>query len=326
MRYLTLALRVCTALLLLGGAGVMHAGAQNNNIHAAAAALSNFQVLPASVVGGKTTFGTLTLTNPAPLGGAPVTIHADNLAVAPIRTLRIPAGVTTFHFVINTYRVLSDVDVTLSATCSGVTKTAPLTVQAKPVDLYGLYTDTPIASGGSGNHTGTVLLDGNAPEGGAIVTLSSDNAAVTVPESVTVPAGQKSANFTFTPNAVANDTGVKLTATYNGISKFTHFLVRPAVPPTIAAIFARDTQAGATGSLQIFLTGPAPNAMQVTISCNPAPDITIASSATIPSGQNSLQVPFQAAMVARPTLVTITVTVGNSSSKTSCVIYPGQPG
>jgi hypothetical protein len=326
MKYGILALRVCAALLLLGGVGLLPVGAQNHPVHAAAqapsTALSNFQVLPASVIGGNTTFGTLTFTNPTPRGGVNVTIHSSSPAAQSFRSLHIPAGVTTYHFVIDTFRVPSDVDVTLSATYNGVTLNAPLTVEATPAILYGIYTNTHSATGGAGDQTGTVVLNGKAPEGGAVVALSSDNAAITVPESVTIPAGQRSATFTFTPNVVMADTSVNLSATYNGVTKFTHFFVRVIVPPTIAAVSAADVQAGANGMLQITLTGPAPYDMQVAIVANPSSDITIPSTATVLSGHTTLQVPFQAGMVARPTLVRITVTVGNSSSTTSIVVSP----
>ena len=49
--------------------------------------------------------------------------------------------------------------------------------------------------------TGTVTLNMPAPSGGALVTLSSSNSFVTVPGSITVPAGQTSTTFIATTTA-----------------------------------------------------------------------------------------------------------------------------
>jgi hypothetical protein len=45
---------------------------------------------------------------------------------------------------------------------------------------------------------GTVTLNGAAPSGGALVTLSSTNSFVQVPSSITIAAGQTSGTFTAT--------------------------------------------------------------------------------------------------------------------------------
>ncbi|HLL25503.1 MAG TPA: lamin tail domain-containing protein, partial [Kofleriaceae bacterium] len=66
--------------------------------------------------------------------------------------------------------------------------------------------------------TMTVTLDALAPTGGANVGLSvSPTAAGTLPASVTVPAGQSSASFTFT-NTAASGT-VTITATFAGTTR-----------------------------------------------------------------------------------------------------------
>ncbi len=65
---------------------------------------------------------------------------------------------------------------------------------------------------------GTVTLDGPAPSGGAIVTLTSLNTAVaTVPNSVTVPTGATTVNFMVTTLAVTTPTTVTIQGSYNGV-------------------------------------------------------------------------------------------------------------
>ena len=61
---------------------------------------------------------------------------------------------------------------------------------------------------------------GPAPAGGVQILLSSGNpAAVTLPSSVTIPAGATSATFTVNTSIVLVSTSVHITATYNGTTK-----------------------------------------------------------------------------------------------------------
>ena len=63
--------------------------------------------------------------------------------------------------------------------------------------LAGVSLDPTTVLGGVSS-TGTVTLDVAAPAGGALVALSSDNAAAQVPASVTVLEGQTTATFQVT--------------------------------------------------------------------------------------------------------------------------------
>lgn len=83
---------------------------------------------------------------------------------------------------------------------------------------------------GGGTVQGTVLLNAAAPAGGAAVSLSSDSTTVSVPATVTVPAGSVSATFTVTANTVGANQTVNLTASYGGSSAKAALTVTPASP------------------------------------------------------------------------------------------------
>ena len=88
--------------------------------------------------------------------------------------------------------------------------TALSTVKVNPTDVLG---GTPV--------TGTVTLNAAAPAGGFVVALSSDNpAAATVPASVTVPAGAKSASFPVTTFAVPNPQSALIIGTGGGVTTY----------------------------------------------------------------------------------------------------------
>jgi hypothetical protein len=71
----------------------------------------------------------------------------------------------------------------------------------------------------AGTDACTVTLSSAAPTGGLAVTLASNNAAVTVPASVTVAAGATTAGFTATVAAFTSTQAATLTATANGVAK-----------------------------------------------------------------------------------------------------------
>ena len=77
---------------------------------------------------------------------------------------------------------------------------------------------SPTSVNGGGSVTGTVFLNANAPTGGTVVNLSSNNSAASVPATVSVPAGMSSAPFTVTTSAVASNTPVTITASLAGAS------------------------------------------------------------------------------------------------------------
>jgi hypothetical protein len=81
---------------------------------------------------------------------------------------------------------------------------------------------------------GTVTLSA-APTAAANVTLTSDNAAATVPGSVSVNAGTASATFNVTTTAVTASIPVSIAASLNGTSQSATLTVMPPAPPPFAA-------------------------------------------------------------------------------------------
>lgn len=105
---------------------------------------------------------------------------------------------------------------------------APCVVYAlrAPPEIAGVLLATYSLPGG-GQTSGTVTLNGDAPTGGAVVSLSTDDPAASVPATVTIPAGQSSANFTITTTTVGGETPVTITATYGSSSGYEVLLVTP---------------------------------------------------------------------------------------------------
>jgi hypothetical protein len=185
------------------------------------ATLTLLTLNPTTMVGGaQSSTGTVTLSGPAPSGGAQVTLASDNGAASVSSSVTVPSGATSATFPVNTTAVAAPTAVTISASYGGVSKSATLTVTPSPLpSLSSLTLNPTTVVGGAQSSTGTVTLSGPAPAGGAQVTLASNNGAASVPSSVTVPAGATSATFTVGTSIVVAPTSVTISASYNGTTQ-----------------------------------------------------------------------------------------------------------
>jgi hypothetical protein len=95
--------------------------------------VSGLTLNPTAVTGGRTSTGTVTLSGPAPTGGAIVSLSSSDTTTAVLpSTVSIPAGGTSATFTVTTGVVTSTRSVTISAAYGGVTRTATLTVNPGP--------------------------------------------------------------------------------------------------------------------------------------------------------------------------------------------------
>ena len=91
--------------------------------------LSSLTLNPSSLVGGlQFSTGTITLTRPAPTGGALVMLSSSNSAASVPSSIIVPAGASSATFRINTSTVLFPTSTAISASSNGTTRTANLSV------------------------------------------------------------------------------------------------------------------------------------------------------------------------------------------------------
>ena len=90
--------------------------------------LASLTLDPANVFGGQSSTGTVTLSGPAPAGGAQVLLSSNNGAARVPSSVIVPAGATSATFTVNTSFVLISTSATISATYNGTTRTATLGV------------------------------------------------------------------------------------------------------------------------------------------------------------------------------------------------------
>ena len=193
-----------------------------------AATLTSLSVQPTNIPGGSTASGTVTLSAPAPAGGAVVTLSSANTAAATVpASVTVPSTSTTATFPVTAKAVTTSTTVTITATLGGATRTATLTVNPPPpvVTLASLSLQPTSVKGGSPS-TGTVRLSAAAPTGGLIVTLSSSDSVIAQVSSITVPAGVTSKTFTISTSRPKSSTEVTISATLLGATKAATLTVR----------------------------------------------------------------------------------------------------
>jgi len=186
-----------------------------------AVSLSALTVNPASVVGGQSSTGTVTLSGATPSGGAVVALSSADPSVASVPpSISIGAGVSSGSFSILTSPVASSTPVGIAASHEGTSKQATLTVTASPPPALSSLTLNPNTLTGGSSSIGTVKLAGPAPAGGAVITLRSSRPSIAaVPPSVTVESGKSSVAFTVSTVKVSAKTSAIVYATSNGVTK-----------------------------------------------------------------------------------------------------------
>ena len=132
--------------------------------------------------------------------------------------------------------------VDIQASYGDTTQTATLIVNP-PVFLSSLnVAPANIVTGSTA--VGTLILNAAAPAGGALVTLSSNSPAATVPANVIVPAGQSFATFTLQANPVTTFTTVTITGSYGSAiaasASSTLIVAPPPAPVDTVAIQKAD--------------------------------------------------------------------------------------
>jgi hypothetical protein len=189
-------------------------------------ALSALTLAPATFAGGcQTSTGKVTLTAPAPAGGAVVTITDTNPAAGMPASVTGPAGATTAKFTITGVAVAAKQSGTVTASYGGVSKSATVTV--RPIGVKTL-TLSPNPVVGPNSVTGTVTLECPAAPSSITVALTSSNTAVatTVP-SLSIPAGSTTGTFTVTAKDVSVVSSANIKALANGISRTVTLTVNP---------------------------------------------------------------------------------------------------
>lgn len=163
----------------------------------------------------------------------------------------------------------------MTANATGGWRTHVHSVSVALPTIQSLTVSPTSVEGGVGS-TGSVELIANAPAGGAVVALaSSDTSGATVPATVTVPAGQRTATFAVTTLPVATGRTTLISASYQ--DDRVEALLNVVAQYRVAGRVANGPNGVQGATVQV--TGPAPTSSTVSAS----PGLPIQDNATIDS-------------------------------------------
>src|SRR3954465_13055974 len=284
------------------------------------AALASLALTSASIAGGATTTGTVTLTGPAPAGGATIRLSGsmEGQVVTP-PNVTVPAGSTSATFTITappvpaTYYVL--IQAGLGFTAGAQAKLLEIRPGSTAPTLSGFsVSPTDIVSGSSTQ--GIVQLVTSAPAGGGVVTLTSSNPAVLqVPPTVSVPAGNNSTSFPITTTSTSVFTTVEVDASAGGVTRsaFVNLAAGATAPSLVSLAVTPTSVAGgsnATGTVRLSSAAPSGGVLVTLATGNqsvaqPPPIVTV------PAGQSQANFTVTTSPVAANTQVTLTAFSGS---------------
>jgi len=269
---------------------------------------------------GNTTWVQLQLSAAAPAGGATINLTSSNPAAAPVpATVNMPGNTAWMQFQMQAGQVTSPTPVTLTATLNS--GQASVQFNVLPPSLKALTLSTSTISGGA--QTGAiVMLNGQAPAGGAVVSLSSDSPSAMPPALATVLAGNSSVSISIPTNGVAANTLANITANWNGASVQSPLTIVPQGQPASIALSPTSVSgpAGSFATVTMVVPSATDQIFQVS-SSNPAA-ASVSNSVLIPAGNTTGGVIINTAAVSTQTLVTISVSGGGVTRSATLTVNP----
>jgi hypothetical protein len=283
---------------------------------------------PEAVTGGDPTTATVTLTGPAPSGGATITLSSANPQRVQVPTsVTVPAGATSASFSVTTSATAFQWPITVAAVRGTADLFSQLLVNPSGGVTLKSFTISPtsIVAGGSPatatiTMTGTVTGSFDAP-----ISLSSSNPSVVGVVSQTVPVGSSSVTFQLFGQAVAKKTTVTITAAYDTVQKSATLTVSPNGSPVVSALSfnPNPVTAGTTTVGTVTLTGAVPTGGTIVdFSTNNNSAVAIPASVTVPAGAKSTTFNVPTFSVSASTPVVITATTGSVSVQTTLTVNP----
>ncbi len=173
--------------------------------------------------------------------------------------------------------------------------------------------ETPVAT--------TVTVSAPAPSGGLTVDLSSNNTALSVPSSVTIPSGRTSASFLATTSAVTGSINIAVTASTTSMTVSNTMILDPMLAGV--GLAQSSIQGGQSVAATLYLNASAPMANAVVQLSSDQPSIvSMPASLMVPAGLSAVNFTITTSQVSTSTNVNITSSYAGATSVTTLTITP----
>src|SRR4051812_24634424 len=201
---------------------------------------------------------------------------------------------------------------------------------APPPAALGSIDVNPATVIGGDLSSGTVVLSAGAPDGGAIIALSSSNPSIaSVPASATAPSNSFTATFTIASSAVTSRVVVTITASYNGGSRSATLTVTPpgssSSTLTNLAVSPASVAGGSTAQGAVVLSAAAATATTVALASDNGAVAAVPPSVTVAAGSQSAVFTISTTATNASTPVTIAATLNGVTKSATLTVTPDSP-
>jgi hypothetical protein len=276
--------------------------------------LTSVSFNPTTIPNQTTSTGTVQIGGPAPAGGMAVTLESLNTAIATVpASVTIPEGATSITFAATGKLVDNDSSVTIKATANSKSVSGVLVVRGSVVKSVAV---SPSSVPSMNSFTGTIALDAPAKAGGAVVTLSDNGAGtISIPSTVTVPAGTKTVSFNGSAGAVTRKTSVTITASLNDVSTtFTMYVT--AIGLSSITVDPTSVLGGVSATGKVTLASAAPaGGLVVTLTSSNTAAAKAPASVTVSAGATTASFTVSTFVVSATKSVTLSA-IANGLTKT----------
>ena len=270
----------------------------------APAQLSSLACAPSTLGSNASSTCTVTL-NKAATSATTVALSSNNGLLTVPASVVVPSGQGSATFTATSGTVSGSQSATVTATLNG--QSQPSTISLAAVAQISSLSCSPATVNAPGTSTCTVALTAAAVSA-ASVTLSSNNANITVPASVNIGAGLSSAIFTASVASVTSDQTALLTSTLNGSSKT--FTLTGSAPAQLSSLACAPTTLGSNSSstCTVTLSKAAISAATVTLASNNVL-LAVPANVVVASGQSSATFSATSGSVSSTQNATVTATL-----------------
>jgi uncharacterized protein (TIGR03437 family) len=212
---------------------------------------------PSGLMSGAQSACAVTLSNAAP-AATTIAIHSNSGLITAPSSIVVPTGSITQTFTAAAGSITADTTATITVTLGASSQSANVALWSTPTlsSITCAVSKVPVGSGTSC----TVTV--SKPAGPIAVSLASNNSAIAVPASTTVPQGSTTASFPLTAQSLSSN-WVVVSASYNGVTKGVVVMTSAAVQTdSTAAITAiackpKVLEVGSSGLCRVTLSGGA---------------------------------------------------------------------
>jgi trimeric autotransporter adhesin len=235
-------------------------------------------------------------------------------------SVMVPGGASAFTFAASAASVPNNLATIVTATLGSSSQTANLALEAPASATLSSLQCAPANLNSGGTGTCTVSLSQSVLST-TTVALASNNAVLTVPASLSVPAGAATANFAAKAGNFTAGQQAVVTATLGGSTQTATFNLVSGIGISFLQCAISNLGLNSATACMVMLSQPAQSGATIILSSNDTA-LTVPASAVVTAGQTAVGFTATTGTFTTTQTAVITATLGSSSLTTSETLVP----